>query len=242
MVLENRLSPWKTQVGHFGCSLSVKDPSLQHTKAQRLTERVDGGGIRGLSSIMILRDIMKGVNEGLPPSDILQPWQVFDMIGGTNTGGWVPSSLSYHHHDLLELAACFTYNLNTVAHIRRALETCLLVIADCMYLLLTTLCSLIAVMLGRLRMNLDECEDAYTRMSERIFKPRRSSHNYLGRSSDFLGASGQFDSEELKDAIKDIIVNHQEQESALLKNPESSCKVYVFCHHHIAPSHLVFHS
>lgn len=77
-------------------------------------------------------------------------------------------------------------------------------------------------------MNLDECEDAYTRMSERILKPRRSSHNYFGRSSDFLGANGRFDSEELKDAIKEIIVNHQEPESALLKNPESPCRVYVF--------------
>lgn len=81
-----------------------------------------------------------------------------------------------------------------------------------------------------------------TQGCQRIFKPRRSSHNYTGRSSDFLGASGRFDSEELKDAIKDIIANHQEQESALLKDPESSCKVYVFYHHHIAPSHLVFHS
>lgn len=76
-------------------------------------------------------------------------------------------------------------------------------------------------------MSLDECEDAYTRMSERIFKPQRSSHNYFGRSSDFLGANGRFDSEELKDAIKEIIVNQQEPEGALLKDPESPCKVYV---------------
>jgi len=95
--LRNRLLPWKIQIGHFDCSLSVKDPPLRLFKAQGLTERVDGGGIRSLSSIMILKDIMRGVNEGLQPSDNLQPWQVFDMIGGTSTGGWVQAGLSYHH-------------------------------------------------------------------------------------------------------------------------------------------------
>ena len=120
MVLENRLSPWKTQVGHFGCSLSVKDPPLQHTKAQGLTERVDGGGIRGLSSIMILKDIMRGVNEGLPPSDILQPWQVFDMIGGTSTGGWAQSSFELSSARLVK------------ARCHPAFETCSPAIAKCM--------------------------------------------------------------------------------------------------------------
>jgi hypothetical protein len=30
---------------------------------------------------------MAGVNEGRPPNEQLQPWQVFDMMGGTSTGG-----------------------------------------------------------------------------------------------------------------------------------------------------------
>jgi hypothetical protein len=41
---------------------------------------LDGGGVRGLSSIMILKDIMKALNYGLEQP--LEPWQVFDMIGG----------------------------------------------------------------------------------------------------------------------------------------------------------------
>jgi patatin-like phospholipase/acyl hydrolase len=41
---------------------------------------LDGGGVRGLSSIMILKDIMKALNHGLEQP--LEPWQVFDMIGG----------------------------------------------------------------------------------------------------------------------------------------------------------------
>jgi len=50
----------------------------------------DGGGIRGLSSIMILEQLLdqyNGIREekhGLAPQE---PWEVFDLIGGTSTGG-----------------------------------------------------------------------------------------------------------------------------------------------------------
>ena len=46
---------------------------------------LDGGGVRGLSIIMILKYIMRNLNRarGVP----LEPWQEFDMICGTSTGG-----------------------------------------------------------------------------------------------------------------------------------------------------------
>lgn len=49
----------------------------------------DGGGVRGLSTLLILKGIMKKINakrrlEGL--SDV-KPCDVFDLIGGTSTGG-----------------------------------------------------------------------------------------------------------------------------------------------------------
>ena len=49
----------------------------------------DGGGVKGLSSLYILKRIMKKLNEyrekkGL---DERKPCEVFDMIGGTSTGG-----------------------------------------------------------------------------------------------------------------------------------------------------------
>ena len=47
----------------------------------------DGGGVRGLSSIMILKKIMERVNENRASGPELEPWQIFDMIGGTSTGG-----------------------------------------------------------------------------------------------------------------------------------------------------------
>lgn len=49
---------------------------------------LDGGGVRGLSIIKILKYIMQELNRerGLEPAP-LDPWQEFDMIGGTSTGG-----------------------------------------------------------------------------------------------------------------------------------------------------------
>jgi hypothetical protein len=43
--------------------------------------------VRGLSSIIILRHIMAGLNDARGDDDILEPWQVFHLIGGTSTGG-----------------------------------------------------------------------------------------------------------------------------------------------------------
>ena len=49
---------------------------------------LDGGGVRGLSIIKIMKYIMQELNRerGLEETP-LHPWQEFDMIGGTSTGG-----------------------------------------------------------------------------------------------------------------------------------------------------------
>ena len=46
---------------------------------------LDGGGIRGLSSLQILKQLMDMVDLQSPP----KPCDYFDMIGGTSTGGFV---------------------------------------------------------------------------------------------------------------------------------------------------------
>jgi patatin-like phospholipase/acyl hydrolase len=51
---------------------------------------LDGGGVRGLSSLYILKGIMARLNNersnaGLPR---VKPCEVFDLIGGTSTGGY----------------------------------------------------------------------------------------------------------------------------------------------------------
>lgn len=43
---------------------------------------LDGGGVRGLSSLIILEHLMEGINPDSPP----KPCNYFDMIGGINTG------------------------------------------------------------------------------------------------------------------------------------------------------------
>jgi len=50
---------------------------------------LDGGGVRGLSSLIILRGIMERVNQGRPAAARLRPCHIMDIIGGTNTGGSV---------------------------------------------------------------------------------------------------------------------------------------------------------
>jgi patatin-like phospholipase/acyl hydrolase len=46
---------------------------------------LDGGGVRGLSSLCILEELMRKINPDNPP----RPCDYFDLIGGTSTGGCV---------------------------------------------------------------------------------------------------------------------------------------------------------
>jgi hypothetical protein len=47
-------------------------------------------------------------------------------------------------------------------------------------------------MLGRLRMSIDQCEEAYLQLSEEIFTPQRANANVLGKAYDFVNADGKF--------------------------------------------------
>jgi patatin-like phospholipase/acyl hydrolase len=47
----------------------------------------DGGGIRGLSELLILREIMHRVRYDNDLTQIPRPCDYFDLIGGTSTGG-----------------------------------------------------------------------------------------------------------------------------------------------------------
>ena len=122
---------------------------------------LDGGGVRGLSSLMILRRLMATVDTDAPP----RPCDYFDMIGGTSTGG------------------------------------------------------LIAIMLGRLRMTVDECVDAYTKLSDRVFEKKSHRITIKGK------LQGRFDSAELERAVKNIVVGRGLGEDVLLKDSDSPCKV-----------------
>ena len=47
---------------------------------------LDGGGIRGLSSLQILKKLMLNIKTKNKLLDTPKPCDIFDMIGGTSTG------------------------------------------------------------------------------------------------------------------------------------------------------------
>lgn len=75
-------------------------------------------------------------------------------------------------------------------------------------------------MLGRLRMSIDECIEAYLSLSDRIFQKKRHRVTIKGK------IQGRFDSEELAQAVREVITGKGFQEDALLKDEsDNACKV-----------------
>ncbi|KAI4139929.1 MAG: hypothetical protein L6R39_006038 [Caloplaca ligustica] len=125
---------------------------------------LDGGGVRGLSSLLILQQLMETIDPDSPP----KPCDYFDMIGGTSTGG------------------------------------------------------LIAIMLGRLKLSIDECIESYLSISEQVFQKKR--HRVTTKGN----IQGRFDSTELERAIKQVVTKQGLDEDALLKETSGgTCKVFV---------------
>jgi len=50
---------------------------------------LDGGGVRGLSSLLILREIMEEIGRRTKAAETPLPCECFDLIGGTSTGGLI---------------------------------------------------------------------------------------------------------------------------------------------------------
>lgn len=82
---------------HFDCSLLVSTliPETRKRIRPLMLWPSDGGGVRGLSSLYILRAIMRALEreldeaegaEKLPARRVL-PCDYFDLIAGTSTGG-----------------------------------------------------------------------------------------------------------------------------------------------------------
>jgi hypothetical protein len=129
---------------------------------------LDGGGIRGLSTLFILKNIMDRLNRerdyaNLPP---VKPCEVFDLIGGTSTGGFVRNVFS------------FSALANTS--------------------------SLIAIMLGRLGLGVDECISAYIELMKTIFEDKLNTLPIGGTGK----IKARFDSEKLRDAIMNVAARH----------------------------------
>lgn len=73
---------------------------------------IDGGGVRGLASLYILKYVMDRLNNVLhEPKDHdqprLKPCDVFDLIGGTSTGGYHPFVLFVGYDETLVHVSAF---------------------------------------------------------------------------------------------------------------------------------------
>ena len=80
---------------------------------------------------------------------------------------------------------------------------------------------LIALMLGRMRLTVDECIAAYQQLSPKIFT---KIHHRINLSSG--ETQGRFDHKALEDGVKKLLVTYNRSAEALLKDPPelSSCK------------------
>ncbi|KAJ4038294.1 hypothetical protein NW756_008572 [Fusarium oxysporum] len=133
---------------------------------------LDGGGVRGLSSLYVLKRIMDGHNAkreklGQSPQ---KPAVIFDLIGGTSTGG------------------------------------------------------LIAIMLGRLQMDVDECISAYSDLIKVVFNEKARVHqskfSLLGQTQ------ARFDSGGLKAAIEKTLKDRGlSPTDSMVDSREPDCKV-----------------
>jgi patatin-like phospholipase/acyl hydrolase len=74
---------------------------------------IDGGGVRGLSTLLILREIMEEIGRRNDTEDTPLPCQYFEMIGGTSTGGWVAIMLGRLR------MVCLHWNASKFAIVRR---------------------------------------------------------------------------------------------------------------------------
>ncbi|KAG4427748.1 hypothetical protein IFR05_016767 [Cadophora sp. M221] len=132
---------------------------------------LDGGGVRGLSILYILRDLFARLNikrkkDGL---NQVKPYHIFDLIGGTGTGG------------------------------------------------------LIAIMLGRLEMDVDQCIDAYIRSTSEAFVEKSSFKWWPTRK-----VKPRFDSAKLEEAISQVI----QRKDTLFNDGTKPCKTFVCAVNH----------
>ncbi|TFK24383.1 phospholipase [Coprinopsis marcescibilis] len=125
---------------------------------------LDGGGVRGISSLYVLKDIMRQVagDENAKPCDY------FDMMAGTSTGG------------------------------------------------------LIAIMLGRLRMTIDQCIAAYTDLAKKIF-----SAGVLEKVDNAADTGARYSGEVLAAAIKSVVGQYTQNPDAPMRDDKNDCKVFV---------------
>ena len=111
---------------------------------------LDGGGIKGYTSLLILKRIFRQLGQISPNKAEPKPCEVFDLIVGTSTGG------------------------------------------------------LIATMLGRLELSIDESLACYETISRKIFEKRQIG-GHIGRFVHGMAGSSWYDIKNLQTCVKDLL-------------------------------------
>lgn len=70
--------------------------TVKHPNGARLL-CLDGGGVRGIISLLILNEIMKRVQKRMGLSEIPKPANYFELVAGTSTGGIIAIMLFRLH-------------------------------------------------------------------------------------------------------------------------------------------------
>ncbi|KAJ3516977.1 hypothetical protein NLJ89_g797 [Agrocybe chaxingu] len=125
---------------------------------------LDGGGVRGISSLHVLKAIVTKLT-GDPNA---KPHEYFDMMAGTSTGG------------------------------------------------------LIAIMLGRLKMSVDECIEAYEKLASKIFNA-----GIMSQAGSASASGARYSATVLEEAIKEVVKTYAHDPDAPMRDPEDGCKVFV---------------
>ncbi|KAI1123951.1 hypothetical protein F5Y10DRAFT_250888 [Nemania abortiva] len=90
-------------------------PNTSHGTGLRLLS-LDGGGIRGLSTLYILKALMDSLNyeRQVYNVPVLKPCHVFDLIGGTSTGGLIAIMLGRLEMDINRCISAYIDLMKTV--------------------------------------------------------------------------------------------------------------------------------
>ncbi|KFY54352.1 hypothetical protein V497_07790 [Pseudogymnoascus sp. VKM F-4516 (FW-969)] len=103
---------------------------------------------------------------------------------------------------------------------------------------------IIAIMLGRLRMPISECVEAYKELSRAIFTPNHPPESPI-EEVEYLNGEGKFDSEAFEKAIKTQIQNSKvanDNDQILLQDTKSPCKVCVLALRENTSDPVIFRS
>jgi len=76
-----------TSQGKGICLLSLGERSFLTIPGYRQTSQKDAGGSRAISQLKILAELMHRLNYEVSEDEIKRPCDVFNMVGGTGSGG-----------------------------------------------------------------------------------------------------------------------------------------------------------